>query len=140
MRQCVVHLDEAARIGLDAGFLQAQVVRVRRAPDGKQQVAALRDGFSVPAFQSDRNPAVLSGERHAFRVRANHHALAFQDVADPGGDVVVLARQELRHLLDHGDLSAEAPVHLRELEADIAAADDDEVLGYEVHVHHRACW
>ena len=53
--------------------------------------------------------------------------------ADLGRDVVVLARQQLRRALDHRDLRAEAPVHLRELQADVAAADDHQVLGHAVH-------
>ena len=36
------------------------------------------------------------------------------NTADLGRDVVVLARQELPRALDHRDLGAEAPVHLRE--------------------------
>ena len=40
--------------------------------------------------------------------------------------------------LDDRHLAAEAPEHLPELEADVAAADDDEVAREEVHVHHRA--
>ena len=40
--------------------------------------------------------------------------------------------------LDDGDLAAEAAEHLAELEADVAAADDDEMLGEEVELHHRA--
>ena len=33
--------------------------------------------------------------------------------------------------------AAEAAVHLGELEADVAAADDDQVRGQEVDVQHR---
>ena len=35
-------------------------------------------------------------------------------------------------VFDDGDVRAEAPVHLRDLEADVAAADDDQVLGQHV--------
>src|SRR5437899_162463 len=38
--------------------------------------------------------------------------------------------------LDDRDLAAETPVHLRELETDIAASDDDQVGGEEIHIHH----
>ena len=34
----------------------------------------------------------------------------------------------------------EAAVHLAELEADVAAADDDQVLRQEVDVHHATSW
>ena len=35
---------------------------------------------------------------------------------------------------------AEAAEHLGELEADIAAADDDQVLGQVVELEHASCW
>src|SRR5206468_9243507 len=38
--------------------------------------------------------------------------------------------------LDDGDAAAEAANHLCELQPDIAAADDDQVLGDEVDIHH----
>ena len=41
--------------------------------------------------------------------------------------VLVLARDQARPFLDDRDLAAEAAVHLRELEPDVAAADDDEM-------------
>src|SRR5262249_43235873 len=48
----------------------------------------------------------------------------------------ILAPDEARRHLDDGDASAEAAVHLRELEPDVAAADDDKMLWEEVDVHH----
>src|SRR5262249_40206837 len=42
--------------------------------------------------------------------------------------VVVLAREELRVSLHDRHLRPEAPIHLPELEPDVAAADDDEML------------
>ena len=51
--------------------------------------------------------------------------------------VVVFARDQSRRLLDDGHFGAEAPEHLRELEADVAAAHDDEVLRDVVERQHR---
>ena len=39
--------------------------------------------------------------------------------------------------LDDGDAAAEAAEHLRELEPDVAAADDHEMRRDEVEIHHR---
>ena len=64
-------------------------------------------------------------------------ALVAQDVAHALRYFVVFARDDPRALLDDGDLRAEAPVHLAEFEPDVAAADDDQMLGQEVDVHHR---
>ena len=65
-------------------------------------------------------------------------ALGLEDLADRRGDVLVFALDQAIAHLDDGDLAAEAAEHLPELEPDVAAADDDEVLGDEVDVHHRA--
>ena len=54
------------------------------------------------------------------------------------GDVLVLAADQARALLDHRHLGAEAAEHLRELEPDVAAADDDQVAGQRVEREHRA--
>ena len=45
--------------------------------------------------------------------------------------------EPLRHL-DDGDFAAETSEHLPEFETDVAAADDDQVPGNEVELHHRA--
>jgi len=68
-------------------------------------------------------------ETDAFGVEADRDALGFEDFADRVRHVLILAATQARRLLDHGDLGAEAPEHLRELEADIASADDDEMAG-----------
>ena len=78
------------------------------------------------------------GEADALRVQANLDALALEDLPDRGRDVFVLAADEPRTHLDDRDLGAEATEHLTEFEADVAAADDDEMLRQEIHRHHRA--
>ena len=51
-------------------------------------------------------------------------------------DLLVFARDEPVLSLQDGDLAAEAAIHLRELQPDVAAADHDEMLGQKVDVHH----
>ncbi len=53
---------------------------------------------------------------------------------DGGGHVLVLARRQPRALLDDAHPGTEAAVHLGELESDVAAADDHQVLGQHVEV------
>ena len=64
-------------------------------------------------------------------------ALALEDRLHLARDLGVLARDQPVAVLDHRDARAEAAVHLRELEADVAAAGDDQVLGQRVERHHR---
>jgi hypothetical protein len=54
----------------------------------------------------------------------------------PRRSTLVVPRDEARAHLDHGDAAPEAPVHLRELEADVAPTDDDQVLRQEIDLHH----
>ena len=75
-------------------------------------------------------------EAQALRVEPEGDAFAFEHRLDRGRHLLVLAGDDARRHLDDGDAAAEAPVHLRELEADVAAADDDQVLGQEIDVHH----
>ena len=93
-----------------------------------------------PDVQSTRN-------RHSFRPWAEADALGFGphgyallDENRPDGlrNVLVLAGDQARSLLDDGDLGAEAPVHLGEFEPDVAAADDHEMLGHPVERKDRA--
>ena len=61
-------------------------------------------------------------------------ALVLEDLLDGGRNVLVLTGCQPRPLLDDGDLGTEAPVHLGELERDVAAADDDEMFRQRVQV------
>ena len=89
---------------------------------------------SPPArrWRSRRRPrrrrACGAKRMHSALVRTRD-ALGLEDAAHRLGDVRVLAADQVRRLLDQGDLGAEAAVALRELEADVAAADHHEVGG-----------
>jgi hypothetical protein len=54
--------------------------------------------------------------------------LRLQDTADLLCDIQVLAACELVASLDDRDATAEAPVSLRELETNVPAAEDDQML------------
>ena len=58
---------------------------------------------------------------------ADADAFFFEEGLDGGGDVFVFARDEAGDLFDDGDFAAEAAEDLSEFEADVAAADDDEM-------------
>ena len=95
-----------------------------------------------------RRPVACSRRRPRRRLRAArrrmHSALvrtampsASRMLADRLGDVLVLAPDQPRRHLDDRHLGAEAPIHLREFEADVAAADDDEMPRHAVEREHR---
>src|SRR5260221_7698986 len=74
---------------------------------------------------------------HALGARFDDDALVAQDVRHALRHVGVFARDDSRHLLDDRHPRPEPPEHLTELEADVAAADDNEVLGEKDDIHHR---
>ena len=49
----------------------------------------------------------------------------------------ILARDQARRHFHDGHAAPEAAVHLRELEPDVAATEDHQVLRQEVDIHHR---
>src|SRR5438067_4569684 len=80
----------------------------------------------------------MCNQANAFGAGAHGDGLRLEDSADRLRDVLVLARHESRLHLDDRHLAAEAPVHLPEFKADIAAADDNEMLGKPVESEKRA--
>ena len=93
---------------------------------------------ALGAVDVDGDPVAARREADAFGMGADADALVLEDAAHGLGDVGVLAADDLRALLDDGDLGAEAAEGLGELEADVAAADDDEVAGQLVEGEQRA--
>src|ERR1700757_3180968 len=77
------------------------------------------------------------GEADAFGIESDLDALALDDVFDRRRHVLVLVANEPRRHFDDRYLAAKAAVHLAEFEADIAAADNDEMVRQKIDVHHR---
>ena len=138
--QLVVDGDEAARVGGDAGRVEAEVGGVGLAADGEQQVRARHVGLAAVSHAvCTRTPFAPS------RATDRHFALA--RIAMPSRSstccngrrhLFVLARDDARAHLAHRDLRAEAAEDLRELEADVAAADHHQVLGQVVEFEDAA--
>ena len=92
-----------------------------------------------PAAQS--TPTAISAPRGSKRMHSAFEptldALRLEDVADRVRDVLVLARDQPRPLFHDRHRRSEPAKHLRELEADVAAADDDEVPRQGVELKQR---
>jgi hypothetical protein len=74
------------------------------------------------------DPIPLPAEADAFGVETDFHALVFEDLADRVADVFILAADEPRSPLNQCHVAPEAAIDLGKLEADVAAADHDQVL------------
>ena len=88
-----------------------------------------------PHDETDLVPARAFLGPHWLRLEHRIDPILAQDLADSIRHVRILAGHEARSALDDGDLAAEATEHLAELEADVAAAQHQEVIGDLVQLH-----
>src|SRR5579862_5407634 len=71
-------------------------------------------------------------------VQPDLDAFTLDDLPDGARDILVLVASQLRSSTNQGDFTPKPAVHLREFQADVAAAHDNQVMGKEVHVHDGA--
>lgn len=128
----IVHLDRAIAAEAQASRVRAEIVGVRRAPHRDEEVAA----HHLTARSAHRDPCFAVLDAAHLRIEDEADALELEEQLHLGADIGVFSRDEARRALDHRHLCAEAPVHLRELEADVAPTEDDQVRGHEVERHH----
>src|SRR6202020_2145682 len=102
------------------GAIEVDARDGRRAPDRDEEVAP-RDRL---APRDDLDSVARGRDLRRLGAHADRDALPLQDPLDLRGDVRVLARGDARAPLDHRHLAPEATEHLRELEADVAPAED----------------
>ena len=81
---------------------------------------------------SGRQLHALTFHRDAHRTGVLHdfYALELENLFDRRRDIAVLTKHELRPPLDNRDLRPESSEDLSELERDVTAAQDEEVLGH----------
>ena len=79
----------------------------------------------------------MACEADAVGIEVHRDPLVLKDVLHRGGDVLVLVLDQPRAALDHRHLGAEAAIHLREFEPDIAAADDRQMPRQRVELEDR---
>src|SRR5262249_25048260 len=120
----LVDLDVPFSVRLDTGLLQPDTVGVRRAAPGDEQVRPLdRAAARVEADGPARSPlyAIDGGPG------PDLDPLVPEEPLDRLADVRVLAVDQRAVPLDDGHAAAEAAERLSQLEADVAAAQDDQV-------------
>ena len=109
---------------------------------GRRPTASRRCEASIVGLPSavhpHRHASVPRRNADAARIHPDSDAFAHQDVVNRRGHVVVFALDESRRHLDHGHVGAKPAEHLAELEADVTAADNRQVGGHDIQMHHRA--
>ena len=136
--QLIVHLNIAVRINGDAGLVQSKVVRIRPPTDRHQHMSS-NDLRNLPGqFDLHGNRVSLLLDTDHLAADAHVDVFLLEELGHGAGDVLVLARDQARCQLDHRHLTSEAAIDLREFEADVTAAQDDEMRGEKIDVHHRA--
>src|SRR5688572_3979653 len=133
--EALVHLDVAAFAGFNARDVEPDVRRVGYAARRDQQVAALdRPLFGSRANTHANLRAGAAGNPERLGIQHDLDALVDKLLCQHFSHVRILACGELRSPLQYGHTRAEPAHGLRELEADIAAAGHDEVLGNPVEL------
>src|SRR5207302_1855659 len=99
--QLVVDRDITPRVALHAGFFQTEILRIRCAPGGQEDVGSLDLGVAF-AFRARDYGAFATRERDTVRVQPNFDSFGLQNLADRMGHVFILARDQARAFLDDG--------------------------------------
>src|SRR5258708_4940021 len=134
----VVDGNEAFRIRFHPGPIETEIVRVWLPTDSEQEMAAPYARRTGAAIEAHGNAVALLFDLQAPGIEAHFNPLALENLPDGVRHIRVLAGDQPIGHLNHRHAGAEAAIGLRELEADVAAADDKETLGQEIDLHHRA--
>ena len=138
--QFVVDHDKATRVDSDARRVKPEIVGVRPAADGDEHVRADHEGLAASAGNADLDVFAARGEADALRITANGDSLRLQDAANRIRHVRVFSGDETRRLFDHGDVGAQSPEYLGELETDVAAADNRQMTRQSIEFEQgRVC-
>src|SRR5439155_20700252 len=133
----IIDLDVTALIDFNPRMLQTEVVGVRHTTDCEKGMRADDSVIAAAAINLHGHFVAAFFESDAFSAQTDLDTFAFENCFDVFGNVFVFTLNQSRPPFHNGDFTAEAAVHLSKLQSHIAAADDDQVLGQEVHVHHR---
>jgi len=119
----------------NAGLVEGEIVRVGTAADGPRAHAIRSPPDRLKCSARRPRPDYRDFKSNTFGIQTDADALAFENVARSRGNVLVLALDKSRTFFDDRGLRLpEAPVHLGELEADVAPAHDHEMLGQRIQV------
>ena len=125
----LVHHEEALFVELGLGVFEAEVFAVRRAAHGDED--AVVEFFLLHAFVLGDDFDLLPGGGHLQDLRLHAHLgeILLRVSHHRPREVGVGAEENAVERLDDGDFAAERGVNRAQLHADVAAADDEQLLG-----------
>jgi hypothetical protein len=118
---------DAARSGFDPRGLQPELLHVGSLPRRDEDL--VRDdlgGLAVPSLVTHRLRCARRPDARRLAPGDEPDPFGGEEPAHPGGDLGVLARQDLVRHFEDRHLRAEPLKDLAQLEADRAGAEDDE--------------
>ena len=118
-------------------FLDSEIVGVWPATHCEQNVAS--NHFRRAFFAIDRHRYSLHmwAKTDTFSIETKNDSFVAQDFFDRSRNFFTFSPDDMRAHLNNCYLTAKTPEHLSEFEAYISAADDHEMFGEEIDVHHR---
>src|SRR6187200_2895914 len=99
---------------------------------------ALNLGLRALSFNRRHDVGVALFHRDNFAADADVDVLRPENLGNGARDILILAGDETRRGLDDRHSASETAIELRKFEADIAAAEDNQMRGQKIDVHHRA--
>src|SRR5205807_3549288 len=111
----IVNLDVIALIYLNSGMFQTKVVGVGHTTDCEKRMRADDSLIAAAAINLHRHFLAAFFKGDAFRAQTDLDAFAFENRFDIFRNVFVFTMNQARPPLHHGDLTAEAAIHLSKL-------------------------
>src|SRR5665213_3798050 len=101
-----------------ANCFQTQIVGIRCAPDGEQDMRSedLKAVVVAIQFDADAFPNLL--KMNTTRIESKRDAFRFEHLLDSCRKLFVLMRDQARPALDDRHLRSEPPIHMRKLKPD----------------------
>src|SRR5262245_7589033 len=135
--QATVGFDEALVVQCYAGRSAVQRIGVGSAAGSEEQVRAPDHPLALRGRDSQTDAWSVRGNTPGLGLEHYFDAVLYQNLPNSVGDVGILIRKKLRVALNYGDLAAEPAKHLSELETDVAATENDQMLGHIEQLHDR---
>src|ERR1700722_6171424 len=125
--QLVVDNNVATLVDVDARRLQPKVIGIRSPAYSEEHVRSEDFGLAIAAVDIGADILATGCEANAFRIQSDLDAFGSENLLNAGRDFRIFALDEAIGHFDDRDLRPEASIDLRELESNIATADNYEM-------------